>query len=1032
MTKIFCQILVLILCCKIVTAQLIINEIMASNSSVMFVNGETPDWVEIFNSGNIDIDLNEYFLSNNIDSLGKWRFPKFVLSPGNYIVIYADSKPFAGEWHTNFKLSAKNDHVYLSKYGNVICDEIIYQNQFADISFGRYPDGSSTFIFMENSTPGTQNKDGYKGILSPIRFSQTRGFYSTPFTLILLSEQSDATIFYTLDGSVPNVFENSTSKKYVNPIEIDGTSFVRAIQVKPGYKTSEVVTHSYIYLEDVINQSSHPKGFPLNWGHSGYGDYQMDPEIVKSPDYCDKIIEDMKDIPTLSMVMAQDDWFGKKGIYQHGELDERAVSAELFNTNRSFDVNCGVMVVGGTSVNRWKSDKLSFRLKFKTEYGPGKLDVPLFGEENASSFNTLVVDARSNNCWFYGGSWDIERSPLTQRDIAQYTRDQFAADIQNAMGGYAPHGFYVHLYLNGLYWGIYNLHERPDECFAADYLGGNDEDYNILKHEFTEIINGSNRDYLALFNLMKSAGDIDSIYNEIDKRLDINAFINYMLMNYFLGNRDWDNHNWYASFNPNEENGKWRFHSWDVEHIMESIGFDAVKNLNKNAPTELHQLLMQSKTYKEEFENAVEKQLFNNGVLTAKNLAKYYQMRADNVDRAVVGESARWGDNRLNKPLTRDEEWVTEREWILNEFFPNRRQSVMEQFRQKGWISDLEPPKVIIDREEMHSATYRSGQLLELQAKQGEIYFTLNGSDPRNQFNLVDSAAQKYMKPIQLVIDTFTIKARTLRQGSWSALCTVCLYPQNRLFVDEIYYHPINQGALKQSDLEYISLKNFGSEVIDLTGASFTKGIDFIFKSNSILNPGERLILASNANQYESFFENTPFDQYNGSLDNSGEKIILQNIKGDTLINFNYSDSYPWPEKADGKGYALALDSGQVNADLNDPINWHLLKIQQPTNIVNNYLRNTPFNKLSLFCFPNPVRDEANIVFELVNDSFIELAIYNLQGQRIIILESGFRKSGKYSTQLNISKYHQFFEPGVYICSLSSELSTTKYKILIR
>jgi len=216
----------------------------------------------------------------------------------------------------------------------------------------------------------------------------------------------------------------------------------------------------------------------------------MDPEVVNNSHYRNTIKDDLKSVPTLSLVMDVDDWFksGGQGIYIRGELIERAVSAELIfpDDREGFQINCSVMIVGGSSVGRWKMDKLSMRLKFQSEYGSAKLRYPIFGEEVADEFDTLVVDARMNNSWGYGGGvmlpnnsrpW-ISGNP-SQRDVAQYTRDQYVADIQNAMGGHAPHGRHIHLYLNGLYWGLYCLHERPDEHFAAVYFGGDEEDYPI-------------------------------------------------------------------------------------------------------------------------------------------------------------------------------------------------------------------------------------------------------------------------------------------------------------------------------------------------------------------------------------------------------------------------------------------------------------------------------------------------------------------------------------------------------------------------
>jgi hypothetical protein len=133
-----------------------------------------------------------------------------------------------------------------------------------------------------------------------------------------------------------------------------------------------------------------------------------------------------------------------------------------------------------------------------------------------------------NNSWGYGGGVMLPNNSRpwisgrpSQRDVAQYTRDQFVADIQNAMGGYAPHGRHIHLYLNGLYWGLYWLHERPDEHFAAAYLGGDDVDYDVLKHRSGTVINGSGADYNRMFNIANAGLASDVQYQLIQRYLDI-------------------------------------------------------------------------------------------------------------------------------------------------------------------------------------------------------------------------------------------------------------------------------------------------------------------------------------------------------------------------------------------------------------------------------------------------------------------------------------------------------------------------------
>ena len=98
---------------------------------------------------------------------------------------------------------------------------------------------------------------------------------------------------------------------------------------------------------------------------------------------------------------------------------------------------------------------------------------PASGGMGSDLFDTLTLHAAFNDHWVWGGA------------AAQMQRDQWCRDAQNAMGGYGPHGTYVHLYLNGLYWGLYNMGEKGDASYAAHYLGGEKEEYDAFNSDET-------------------------------------------------------------------------------------------------------------------------------------------------------------------------------------------------------------------------------------------------------------------------------------------------------------------------------------------------------------------------------------------------------------------------------------------------------------------------------------------------------------------------------------------------------------------
>ena len=145
----------------------------------------------------------------------------------------------------------------------------------------------------------------------------------------------------------------------------------------------------------------------------------------------------------------------------------------------AFQIDCSLEIQGASSTDRWKTDKLSMRLKFKAPYGPEELNYPIFGNDATSVVNTLILDATNQQSWTHPEPQQQER--------AQFIRDQFVSDLQNAAGGIAPTGSYAFVYLNGLFWGLYWIHEFVDDNFVATYRGGKKKDKRrMLKRVFVD------------------------------------------------------------------------------------------------------------------------------------------------------------------------------------------------------------------------------------------------------------------------------------------------------------------------------------------------------------------------------------------------------------------------------------------------------------------------------------------------------------------------------------------------------------------
>jgi hypothetical protein len=436
---------------------------------------------------------------------------------------------------------------------------------------------------------------------------------------------------------------------------------------------------------DVLAQTG--AGFPPTWGANegkpvpAY--YEMARSVIGGGAAKDELIKGLRALPSVSLTLAMDDLFGaQKGIYsnprQSGSEWERPADLQYFTPNgrEEFEVQCGVRIQGGWNRRPEESPKHAFRLVFKKKYGPGKLRYALFDGAEPRAFDELILRAGCNNTWLH---WNSE-----ERRRGDYIRDQWMRDSYRAMGHPSARGEFVHLYLNGLYWGLYNLTERPDANFAAAHFGGHASDYEARNGE--HILEGDTREWDRLFSLANS-GVGPQQYAAIGEILDLPAFADYMLLNFYGGNADWDRaSNWYAA--RRRPSGKFHFFVWDGERTLEGIDANTISFDDDQSPPRLFQKLRQNDEFKKLFQQRAQLHLTGNGALTPQAAAQRYQEWSDKLQFAILAESARWGAYRHDihqyrtgpyEIYTRDQFWTPEIHRLLTEYFPQRTAVVLKQ-----------------------------------------------------------------------------------------------------------------------------------------------------------------------------------------------------------------------------------------------------------------------------------------------------------------------------------------------------------------
>lgn len=610
-------------------------------------------------------------------------------------------------------------------------DEFLLSAQLADMDVQ-----PSAPVYFTQPSPGALNEaTGLSDFLiDEITLSHPHGFYEAAFQLTLSAKTAGTTIRYTLDGTEPRA---NSGIVYSGPIAIDRTTTVRARAFKTGVDPSNIETATYLFLQDVVRQSptgAAPTGFPTSLNINGQVlDYGMDPDIVNSATWGPQLNDALRQIPSMSIVMNVNDLLGtSQGIYtnaqNHGSAWERPVSLELLQPDGSegFQINAGLRVRGGYSRSS-SNPKHAFRLFFRNEYGAGKLDFPLFGDEGVNEFDSFDLRTTQNYSWAFDGSGSNT-----------FVRDVFSRDVQGLMGQPYTRSRYYHLYINGQYWGLYQTEERPEASFAASYMGGNPEDYDVVKSAGSnggyqnEATDGTMESYQRLANFFYQAGGLsdanmasywraqgmnpDGTRNaNFERLLDVDNLIDYMIITYYTSDADGPGskftrpavNNYFAIYNRENPDG-FKFMEHDSEHSLDrgdaaGAGYNMVTPLTTGGaqfqyfnPHWMHeQLAASNSAYRQRFADRVYKHLFNDGILTPQRAKALIDARTAQFDRAIVAESARWGDSKRATPYTKND-WINAVNSVKN-FFDNRTPVVIEQLRGQGWYPADDPPRFTIN-----------------------------------------------------------------------------------------------------------------------------------------------------------------------------------------------------------------------------------------------------------------------------------------------------------------------------------------------
>ena len=505
---------------QICYSQLVINEYSAANYSYLTDSyGQNEDWFEIYNNTASNIDLNGYYLSDKSDNLTKFQISSsIIINANNHLMVYAsgNNEVNINDIHTNFKLhqTKGNEWIILtSPDGLSIVDSIFVLPSLTDHSRGRLNDADDQWGVFVSPSPNASNINAALNYSETPEFSYSPGNYSGTINLELLSDDTDVNIYYTIDGSVPT----STSSLYNTPIVLSTTTVVKTISIS--------------------NNLAFTESF-MEYGTFFINDTYTIPVMSVSGDQVDNLLE------------------GNGWIEPHGTF-------EYYRDGIIVDKASGEFNKHGN--DSWAYNQRGFDYITRDQFGYNyAIKDELFRTKDRDKYQRLIIKAAANDNYpfSYGGSGAHIRDSYVQ-SLSQ------VADLRMDERSFEP----CILFLNGEYWGLYEIREKVDDIDFTDYYYDQDNgDVDYLKTwggtwiEYGTDTGWTNiRDYILTNDM-----SVQQNYNHVKSFYNTGSLIDYFILNSYVVNADWLNWNtaWWRGTNPDGDKKKWRYTLWDMDNTF--------------------------------------------------------------------------------------------------------------------------------------------------------------------------------------------------------------------------------------------------------------------------------------------------------------------------------------------------------------------------------------------------------------------------------------------------------------------------------
>ncbi|MDA3862204.1 MAG: CotH kinase family protein [Melioribacteraceae bacterium] len=816
----------------------IINEILTSNTTILPDQdfGLYRDWIELFNNTDMPIQLGGYYLTDDSLETTKWQIPNGTeLASNTGMIIWADGKDLNDrELHTNFKLSKEGEWLGLFSPDQEQIDNLLFLEQENDVSFGKTTDGLKYF---GTPTPGKKNqtwqsdRQEFTGIPE---YSLKGGFYSGSQTIVLSSSEPNLEIRYTFNGSVPDI----NSNLYEAPFIVDSTIVVKARAFKEGFLPSKVVTKTYFIDEKtslpVFSISTDPK----NLWDDNIGIYTMGSNGLLL-------------------------WGVNANYWQDWE---RPTHIEFFEDDKklTFSMNAGIAINGA----RRNTLQKSFRIFARDKYGDPLIQHKIFPFKPINEFTSLILRN--------GGYPEFRHTMFRDGMMQELLTDEMDIDKQS----YRP----AVVFINGEYFGIYNIREKQNEDYLYYNHGVDPTNIDLLEKNQT-IVEGDRDHYKSMFEYINIFNISDpAVYDSVKSLMDVEEYINYQISEIYFANIDWPANN-IKYWRPKTPGGKWRWMMFDVEagfqlwgkydHNSIEFATDSVSTEWNNAPwsTFLLRTLLKNNEFKNEF---VQKfALHLNTTFKPERVKNFIDSLKGKIAGEIPAHIERWaiGCSQSN-PESYDgctfpsvAAWESNVE-IMNVFAENRPEYITGFINDKFGLFGL--ANITFKTEEMHGGTIK-------------VF---------NKAVTNSEAVTKFYKNIPIEIEA--VPAAGYGFAGWEGVSGIdsssAIITVNSDTIITALFTPLSEIVIPSLISENLTLKNLGvpyssnGDIIIDTAATLTveKGIEIQMPDNGSIYVFGKLLI--NGTNDEPITISPKFEEEQkrwGAIcfDNANGKSVLQHVK---------------------------------------------------------------------------------------------------------------------------------------------------------